>query len=182
MATEKKFPFGMADILINGKAVGLQGDAAVFTATPNYIDIENYEIGGKWDKYLENWDVKLKVSFAEEDYEKYKIALPHLVEEIDDATMGEDGQMGKVVGLTDGGQGLSARDSAFEITVHPRERKDTDLDITIFKAFPVGTFERKYGKEVSRFEVEFEAYPLTMDVTKEGNYYRIGKPGWSAGA
>lgn len=163
--SEIKVGFGLADIKIGGVDVGLQGDAAEFTAEPNYLDVETYELG-LYDLYLDQWDVKLKVVFQEESFDKLKMALPALKELSD---------TGEVVGLTDGRIHQRVRDKAQEITVHPKDAgSDDSYDITIFKAFPTGAFTRVYGKEVASYEVEFIALPLTGDGSTGGNYFRIG--------
>lgn len=43
--SEIKVGFGLADITVDGKDIGLQGDAAEFTAEPNYLEVETYELG-----------------------------------------------------------------------------------------------------------------------------------------
>ncbi|WP_404403799.1 hypothetical protein [Jeotgalibacillus malaysiensis] len=167
MSEAIKIPFGMAQITVNGEDVGLQGDAAVFSATPTYIDVEVYEMG-VYDKALEKWEVMLTVRFAQEDYSKFKMAMPHL-EELTDVE-------GNVTGLTDGKLMQRARDKAVEVVVHPIEAGDSkEFDVTVFKAFPVGTFERTYGKEASVYEVEFMALPRTGNINQHGNYFRIGE-------
>ncbi|WP_286231317.1 hypothetical protein [Neobacillus mesonae] len=159
-------PFGMADITVEGESIGLQADAATFTAEPKYVDIETYELG-LYDKYLEGWDVKVKVVFQEESYEKLKIALPVLEE----VTTGSE-----KIGLKDGRLHQRVRDKGKEIKIHPRDAGlSKEFDVTIFKAYPVGVFERKYGKETSKFEVEFVGLPMTGDSTKGGNFFLIGE-------
>lgn len=163
-----KVGFGLADIEIDGKDMGLQGDAAEFTATPNYLDVETFELG-LYDLYLDNWDVKLKVVFQEENFEKLKMAIPALQE----STTGGD-----VVGLVDGGIHKRMRGNAVEIKIHPKDAGlDTDTDITIYKAYPTGSFSRVYGKEVVKFEVEFIALPVSGDGSAGGNYFLIGELG-----
>jgi hypothetical protein len=167
MAEDIKIPFGLADIKIDGKDIGLQADVATFTAEPKYIDIESYELGGVYDKYLEGWIVKLKVVFEEESYEKLKMALPVLEE----VTVGIE-----KIGLKDGRLHQRIRDKAKEIKIHPRGvGNDKQFDVTIFKAYPVGQWERKYGKEKVKFEVEFEVLPNTGDSSKGGNFFLIGE-------
>ncbi len=169
LSNDFNLEIGLADILIGGEEVGLQGDAAVFTATPKYIEMESFEAGGVVDYYLEGWEVKLKVVLEESNFEKMKLALPALKE----SKAGSN-----VVGLTDGGTHQRMRGKAKEITIHPRSAGSSeDSDITIFKAFPTGTYERSFGKEVVKYEVEFNALPLTSDFKKGGNYFRIGKEG-----
>jgi|GEM_PF-5269660 len=167
MSNEIKVGFGLADITIDGVDVGLQGDGATFTAEPKYIDVETYEMG-LYDLYLDGWDVKLSVTFQDENFDKLKMALPAL-EEITD-------ELDAVVGLKDGALHQRMRAKASEIVVHPRDAGvSTDSDITIFKAFPTGVFERKYGKEVVAYTVEFKALPLTGNPSQGGNFFRIGK-------
>ncbi|WP_416147894.1 hypothetical protein ACM26V_16825 [Salipaludibacillus sp. HK11] len=167
MSNEIKVGFGLADITVDGQDVGLQGDGAVFTAEPKMLEIETYELG-TWDYYLEGWDVKLKVSFQEENFAKLKMALPAL----DDVKDGTD-----TVGLQDGRLHQRMRDKAVEILVHPRSAEvgDTSMDIKIFKAIPVGAFERSFSKDVVSYEVEFHALPLTGDLSKGGNFFLIGE-------
>lgn len=173
MSNEIKVGFGLADITIDGKDMGLQGDGAVFTAEPIYIDVETYEMG-LYDLYLDGWDVKLAVTFQDENFDKLKMALPAL-EEIT--------KNGETVGLTDGAMHQRMRDKAVEIVVHPRDAKESaDSDITIYKAFPTGVFERKYGKEVVQYTVEFKALPRTGNPKMGGNFFRIGQEETSTGA
>ncbi|MBS4207444.1 hypothetical protein [Bacillus sp. FJAT-50079] len=168
MSNEIKVGFGLADITIGGQDMGLQGDAATFTAEPQYLDVETYELG-LYDLYLDSWAVSLKVVFQEESFDKLKMALPALDEIKNGAT---------TIGLTDGKIHQRMRDKAVEIKVHPKDAgADTDYDLTIFKAFPTGAFERVYGKDVVKYEVEFKALPLTGDSSKGGNYFRIGQEG-----
>lgn len=85
---------------------------------------------------------------------------------------------GKAVGLTDGAIHQRMRDLASEIVIHPKDAgTSTETDITIFKAYPVGSFTRVYGKEVVSYEVEFVGLPLTGDGSTGGNYFRIGEEG-----
>ena len=163
---EIKLGFGLADILVGNVDIGAQGDAAEFSAEPVYLDVESYE-NGLWDKYLEKWSVKLKVVLEEESYEKLQMALPTL-ETIDNA--------GTIKGLQDGGAHQLVRSKAKTVTIHPRGNgTDKSFDITIHKAFPVGTFTRKYGKEVSKYEVEFMGFPKTGNSKDPGNYFLIGQ-------
>lgn len=168
LSNEIKVGFGLADIKVGGEDIGLQSDAATFTAEPNYLDVETYELG-LYDLYLDSWNVRLTINLQEDGLDKLKIALPAL-----DALTVD----GEAVGLTDGKVHQRMRDKAKEITIHPREAGDsTASDITIFKAFPTGAFERVYGKEVVSYEVEFIALPVTGDSSKGGNYFRIGEDG-----
>lgn len=159
--------FGLADIKIDGNSVGAQGDAAVFSAEPIYVDVESYE-AGIYDKYLEKWEVKLKVVFEEESYEKLKMAMPVLVE-----TETIDGS--GVAGLKDGGAHQRVRNKAKAVTVHPRGVSGKANDVTIHLGYPTGVFERSYGKELSKYEVEFIAFPRFADSTKSGSYFLIGE-------
>jgi hypothetical protein len=163
---EIKVGFGLADITIDGQDMGLQGDGATFSAEPKYIEVETYEMG-IYDLYLDGWDVKLAVTFQDENFDKLKMALPAL----DEIKNGAE-----TVGLTDSAMHQRMRDKAVEIIVHPRDAgESSDSDVTIFKAYPQGVFERKYGKEVAQYTVEFKALPLTGDPKKGGNFFRIGQ-------
>jgi hypothetical protein len=165
--TEINLGFGLADILVNNVDIGSQGDKAVFSAEPVYLDVESYE-NGLWDKYLEKWNVKLKVVLEEESYEKLKLALP-VLEEVKSA----DGLT--TIGLQDGGAHQLVRSKAQTITVHPRGNgTDKTYDVTIHKAYPTGVLERTYGKEVSKYEIEFMAFPKTGNSKDPGNYFLIG--------
>lgn len=167
--SEIKVGFGLADIKIDGEDMGLQGDAATFSAEPVYLDVETYEVG-LWDLYLDSWDVKLTVNFQQEDFDKLKLALPALDELKDEE--------GKTVGMTDSALHQRMRNRAKEITVHAKDAgADTSYDITIFKAFPTGAFERVYGKEVVTYEVEFIGLPVHGDSAQGGRYFRIGDEG-----
>lgn len=166
--SEIKVGFGLADIKIGGEDIGLQGDGAVFTAEPNYLDIETYELG-LYDLYLDSWSVKLKVVFQEEGFEKLKMAIPAL----DELEM-----LSEVVGLTDGRIHQRMRGKGQEITIHPKDAgNDSSSDITIYKAYPTGSFERVYGKEIVKYEVEFVALPRTGSSKAGGNYFHIGEEG-----
>lgn len=160
-----KVGFGLADITIDGEKMGLQGDSAELEVTPNYLEVETYELG-IYDHYLDSWTVKLKVVFQEEGFDKLKLAMPALYE-LQTA--------GAIVGLTDGAIHVRMRDKAKEIIVHPRDKgASTEYDVTIYKAFPTGTFTRVYGKETVKYEVEFMGLPLTGDGSTGGNYFCIG--------
>lgn len=168
MSNEIKVGFGLADVTVDGKDMGLQGDAATFTAEPIMLEVDTYE-AGVWDYYIDGWDVSLSVTFQDENFEKLKMALP---------TLDELKENGEVVGLTDGGMHQRIRNRAVEVKVHPRDAgDDTSTDVTIFKAVPVGVFERVYGKEVAGYQVEFKGLPVSGDVTKGGNFFRIGNDG-----
>lgn len=157
-----KIGYGLADITIGGVNIGKQGAAAVLTFEPRYYDIEDYELGDVYDMILDSWLVELKVTFEEEDYEKYKMAMPML------ADIG-------TTGLQDGVVGQSARAKAQEILVHPQKAGiSQEFDITLFKGYPTGTVERTFGKEKRQYEVTFKALPNTSDTSIEGNYFRIG--------
>jgi hypothetical protein len=159
--------FGLADILVGGEDIGSQGDAAVLSIEPVYLDVESYE-AGLVDLYLEKWNVKLKVVMEDTSYEKLQIALPAL-EEWDD--------QGVIRGLRDSGAHQLVSSKAKEITIHPRAKgTDKSTDVTIYKAYPTGVLERTYGKEVTKFEVEFMAFPKTSNSKDPGNYFLIGAP------
>jgi len=165
MAEDIKIGFGLADIKIDGKDIGLQGDSAEFMAEPVMLEIETYELG-VYDYYLDSWNVTLKVVLQDESFEKLKMALPALQEIKDGAS---------TVGLTDGATHQRMRDKAVEIQVCPRDAGGTtDYDITIFKALPTGGFTRAYGKDVNTYEVEFRALPKTGNYKTGGNFFRIG--------
>jgi hypothetical protein len=156
--------FGLADILVDGEDIGSQGDAAVLGIEPIYIDVESYE-NGLWDKYLEKWEVKLKVVLEDTSFDKLKLALPALDDE------------GVVNGLQDGGAHQLVRSKAKKVTIHPRAKGvDKSTDVTIYMAYPTGVFERTYGKETTKYEVEFMAFPKTANSKDPGNYFLIGTP------
>lgn len=169
MSNEIKVGFGLADITIDDKDMGLQGDAAVFTAEPIMLEVDTFE-AGIWDYYIDGWNVTLSVTFQDENFEKLKMALP---------TLDEIEVNGEVVGLTDSGMHQRIRNRAVEVNVHPRDAEDTSTDVTIFKAVPVGVFERTYGKETAGYQVEFRGLPVSGNVTKGGNFFRIGDEGES---
>jgi hypothetical protein len=157
-----KIGYGLADITIGGVDIGSQGAAAELTFEPRHYDIEDYELGDAYDMILDSWNVQLKVTFQEEDYEKYKMAIPML------ADIG-------TTGLQDGVVGQSARAKAKEIVVHPKKAGTSqEFDITVFKGYPTGTVVLTYGKEKRQYEVTFKALPNTSDTSIEGNYFRIG--------
>ncbi|SLL37393.1 Uncharacterised protein [Mycobacteroides abscessus subsp. abscessus] len=166
---EKKIGFGLGTVAVGGTKVKAQADAAVFTFEPIYIDIESYE-SGIWDKYVDRYDVKLKVVFEDQEYEQIQLAFP-LLQEI------EGMQAGTVSGLKDGGAHKRVRSLAKPVTVHPNENPTTvkDDDLTLYKAYPIGVYEREYGKGgVAKYEVEFACFPRFSDATKPGNYFRFG--------
>ncbi|WP_214480966.1 hypothetical protein [Bacillus sp. SM2101] len=167
MAEDIKVLYGMSDILVDGMNIGVQADAAEFIAKPELIDIDLYELK-HYDKLIEAWDVRLKCAMHEEDYDKIMMILP-FAEEI------KDGVTTK--GIQDGKLWQSAREKAKEITVHPRKLPvdDKSYDITIFKAFPNTEYKRRYGKDTSKIEVEFQALARTGDPSTAGNYFRIGE-------
>lgn len=165
MANEIKLSYGLAEITVGGTDIGLQGGAAEFTAEPIVYDIENYEVG-LWDQVLDSWNVRLSVNFAQEDFEKLKLAIPFM-QEIKQTTT--------TIGLKDGAIGQTARALAKEIVVHPKSfGASTEGDITIFKAFPTGSFKKSYGKEASTYTVEFRGLSKTGAKTA-GEFFRIGK-------
>jgi gamma-glutamylcyclotransferase (GGCT)/AIG2-like uncharacterized protein YtfP len=163
--------FGMCDIWINGKKIeNRQADKAQFSAEAKYIDIDLYDLP-HYDKILESWDVKLNAVFYEEDYETIMRTLPHL-EEIKDSVTGE------TKSLVDGKLWQRVRkDKCVEIRLHPRELPETDkhFDITLFKAFPNTQFNRVFGKEVGKIEVEFVGLARTGDPSQMANYFCIGE-------
>lgn len=156
--------FGLADILVDNIDIGSQGDAAVLSIEPIYLDVESYE-NGLWDKYLEKWEVKLKVVLEDTAFDKLKIALPALDDQ------------GVVGGLQDGGAHQLVRSKAKKVTIHPRGKgADTSTDVTIHMAYPTGVFERTFGKETTKYEVEFMGFPKTANSKDPGNYFLIGTP------
>jgi hypothetical protein len=166
--TEINLGFGLADIKVGGVDIGSQGDSAEFSAEPVYLDIESYE-NGLYDRYLEKWNVKLKVVMEEESYEKLQMALP-VLEQV------EVGNPLELVGLKDGGAHQRVRSKAKEVSVHPRGNgTDASYDITIYMAYPTGVFKRTYGKELTKYEIEFTAFPKTGQSKNSGNYFLIGE-------
>jgi hypothetical protein len=160
--------FGLADIIVDSVDIGSQGDKAVLSIEPNYLDVESYE-NGLWDKYLEKWTVKLKVVLEDTSFDKLKVALPAL-DEVKDA-------QSAVIGLQDGGAHQLVRAKAKQLTIHPRAKgTDKSTDVTIYLAYPTGVLERTYGKEVTKYEVEFMAFPKTSNSKDPGNYFLIGTP------
>lgn len=167
MAEDIRLQYGMSDIYVNDSKVSiLQGEAAEFSATPQFEDIDLYEVPS-YDKVLTGWDVKLKLVLEDYQYENLKLALPMLFAQ---------GTETDTFGLSDGALGQRARDKAIELRLHPREFVSTDkkFDLTVHKAFPVSSFEAKLGKELSKWEVEFVGLAKTADPTKANNYFLIG--------
>lgn len=169
MADEIKLQYGLCDITVGGtKEFAILGDVAEFTAEPQFEDIDLYEIPA-YDKLLTGWDVRLKVVLEDYQYKNLELAMPMMKK----ITVGiED------IGFTDGGLYQKARDKAVEIVIHPRDllASDKQFDLTVFKAFPTTSFQKQYGKELSKWEVEFVGLSKTADPKQAGNYFLIGEP------
>jgi hypothetical protein len=162
MAEEVKLQYGLCDITVDGtKVITLLGDAAEFTAEPQYEDIDLYEVPA-YDKLLTGWDVRLKIVLEDYQYSNLEIGMPMLEHNI---------------GFSDGALMQRARDKATELIIHPREKLEADKasDLTIFKAFPISAFQIQFGKELSKWEVEFVGLAKTADPKQIGNYFRIGE-------
>lgn len=164
----KPIGFGLADIKVDGVDVGAQADAAELSIEPIYIDVETYE-SGIWDKYVDRYDVKLKVVFEAQSYDKIQLAFP-LLQEVEGMTAGT------VSGMKDSGAQKRVRSLAKPVTIHPREKapSDKEYDVTLYLAYPIGVYTRTYAKEVAKYEVEFIAFPRFSDSTKAGNYVLFG--------
>lgn len=161
-AAEKQFIFGMADITWGGEKLPTLGDAAVLKIEPEFIDIESYELGGTYDRIAKSWKVSLEVVFEEETAKVITMAIP--VE-----------SLGASAGYTDGALGMSLRAKAQELVLHPRNMTDTSMDVTVFKAVPTGSYERRYGLEQGKVAVTFTAMLKDgAEAGKAGNYFRIG--------
>lgn len=164
MDSSTKLIFGQADITFGSESIGLQADKAVFKAEPKYTDIEIYDFGGVVDKICTGWDVTLEVVMAEES--AIKLAIP-----VEEGTGSDDKP-----NYTDSAVGMSLREKAQELLIHPRNAGTaTDTDITIFKAAPTGSFERVYGLEQGKIAVTFTAFVKDgAEAGKAGNYFRFG--------
>jgi hypothetical protein len=172
-AEDFRLTIGQAKITVDGDELNVhQADAAVFTAEPELIDVDLYDLVA-YDKIVNGWKVEVKLVFDDENYEGFKLALAG-VKEITD-TDSETGQT-TTTGLTDSPSLKSLRQTAKEIVIHPADLPSTDqrFDITIFKAVPTGSFERTYGKEQSSYEVTLTGLARTADATQASNYFRIG--------
>ncbi|MBU9714417.1 hypothetical protein [Evansella tamaricis] len=163
MSEDIKLQYGKCDVYVDGeKAVDLIGEACTFTATPQYEDIDLYEIPN-YDKSLEGWEVTFSLVLEDYAKEKLELGMPML-----------SNQLGALV---DGRLGQRARDKAVELRIRPRgaDITDTQDDLVIYKAFPVSPFEKTYGKEKSTWTIEFEALSKTADPSQAGNYFSIGE-------
>ncbi|UNC92710.1 hypothetical protein [Candidatus Contubernalis alkaliaceticus] len=171
MSEEIRIPIGLADITIGSGSgetpleVEVQGDAAVLTVEPMTEAVDLYTMP-HFDQLLVGWNVQLKIVLESESYEQIEAALPF----INKYSAGSDNW------LEDGKLFQRARDKALEITVHPADlpADNKTYDVTIFKAIATGTYERKYGKEVSKYEITFQALAKTLDYTEAGNFFQIG--------
>lgn len=170
MAIDHKYNYGLCDITLtrNGVEVPLfaQADAAIFTAEPVYIEINNYELG-TIDMILDRWNVNFKVSFDRRDI--MEIMLPLKKNE------GTGDDVGKTQYI-DMPSGTSLRDvMAGELKIHPRGALTEEGDITIFCAVPTGAVPINYGKEKTNIEVTFIGLVKDNAVAgDEGNYFRKG--------
>lgn len=164
MSDNIQLQYGKCDIYVDGnKEFPILGDVAEFVAEPEFEDIDLYEVP-HYDKVLTGWNVSFKIVLEDNSFQALKLGLPTLEET-------ENG------GLTDGGLFQRARDKAKEIRVHPHGVDATNLeaDLTIFKAFPITSYEKKFGKELSKWEIQFQGLARTADATKVGNYFKIGE-------
>lgn len=166
--TQKQFIFGMADITWGGEKLPTLGDAAVLKIEPEFIDIESYELGGTYDRIAKSWKVSLEVVFEEETAKVIQMAIP--VEELKD-------NLEAVKGYTDGALGMSLRSKAKELILHPRNMGESKaMDVTIFKAVPTGSYERRYGLEQGKVAVTFTAMLKDgAEAGQPGNYFRVGE-------
>lgn len=165
----KSITYGTSEVTYGGVAVPNMADAAVLNITPQIIDIPLYEIQN-YDAVVEDYNVEVTLTFDEESYEGYKLAIANLEENLDSTTS-------EVVGLTDGATMKSLRATAQELIIHPKKHDtSTDYDITVFMASPVGTLERTYAKDKTQYQVTFRGFHKTGDPSQAGNYFRIGNP------
>jgi hypothetical protein len=165
--TNINIPIGLADIKIAGTALAHQADAAVFMANPEFQAIDLYDVP-KYDQYLTGWDVQLKVTLDDENYQAIMQSLT-AGEEIVDATTSA------TTGVKDGALLQRMRSKAKEIIIHPQALgADTSYDIKIFKAIAISGFQRTYGKEKGSWEVTFQSLHRTGDPKDAGAYFVIG--------
>jgi hypothetical protein len=167
MTTDIKLTIGVADITIDGLKVPNQADAATFTAEPILTQVDLYT-APNYDQILEGWNVELKVVCDEDTFKGIQMALPGVETILESTTE---------VGIKDGKGLQSLRSQAKEIVIHPANLPESDesFDITIFKAVPVGTYERVYGKDKTTYEITYKGLHKTGDHKKSGNYFLIGE-------
>lgn len=152
------YPFGLCEITYGEEAVPRIGDAVVFKATPEYVDITSYLMGGTVDKIIKRWNVTVDVVFEQETAEVMGLCIP--------LNEGLDAEMGK-----------SLRNTAKELVLHPMQYgSDKSKDITIFKAVSTGEYERVYSLDnQSKIKVTFTALVKDDAVSGDpGNFFRIG--------
>lgn len=165
----KSITYGTSEVTYGGVAVPNMADAATLSIAPQFIDISLYEIQN-YDAVVEDYTVEVTLTFDEESYEGYKLAIAGVEENIDSVSS-------TVVGLQDGKTMESLRATAQELVIHPKKHgTSTDYDITVHMAIPTGTVERSYAKDKTQYQVTFRGLHKTGDPTVAGNYFRIGNP------
>lgn len=169
------FTIGTASVTYGGVKVPHAADAFTFTAEPILQQIDLYT-APNYDQRVEGWKVEGKLVVDEDSLDAYKMALAG-VEMLEDPLFGTDPDAKQYTGLTDGVGFKSLRSTAKELVIHPDSlpASDKSLDVTIFMAASVGSFERVYGKEKTSYEITFTGLHKTGDSTKAGNYFRIGE-------
>ncbi|UNC92713.1 hypothetical protein [Candidatus Contubernalis alkaliaceticus] len=138
------------------------GDGCIFSVEQQYQDVDLFTIP-HFDKVLVGWNVRLKVVVNQENYSKLKLALPML----------KHVEQGMDNWLTDEQLFKRGRNFAKTIHVRPQDADSLKYDVLIYRGFPVSSYERKYGKEISKYEVEFIALAKGLE-TDISNYFRIG--------
>lgn len=158
----QKYIFGLADITWGTDALPVLGDAAKLTITPEYIDINSYEMGSIVDKIVKSYQVTVEVVFEEETAKIIQMAIP--------TTADANGN------LCDSALGESLRAKAKELLIHPRSAGDSkEFDITIFTAVSTGNYERSYGLEQGKVVCTFTGLVKDGAVPgKLGNIFQIG--------
>lgn len=142
-----------------------------FSAVPIYKEIKLDQTGqGVYDKRIVGWDVKAVIRMAESTYENIKAMSAGLVE--------IDGGAKKK--LHDAQLGVSMREGAKKLTIHPLENADADVsdDIVIYLAAPDTPVDLKYNYENERvLEVTMIGYPDVDSGKNPGDpdvYFCIG--------
>lgn len=186
MAKEKFIPFGQANITLErgeekinfhgkntpeGDNEYLQVEGGKVTIEPEMEEIKFEDYGSSpYDHRVTGFKVSLSIVAGQETITIMKLAIAGT---IDVKPSGEE----TATGVTDGPLGASNRERGMKATIHPRfvPASDKTKDFTIYNVASTGSYERPYGNEQGRIELEMECYPRDgADASKGGNFFYTG--------
>lgn len=142
-----KIPFGLCSIKY-GDLTLIQGDDAIFEAKPTLQKMYGGALNQTLGYIITEYDVSLKISFNQQNYDVLKLHFP-LLQELEG-------------GLIDNPTRVDM--TGKRLTISPLAKHSKDYDITVFDAYIEPTsFKRTYKKDVDLFEVTFKGKPKIIN-------------------